>query len=408
MKVLLVNKFHYQRGGSETYYLALGRALRKAGHQVVHFAMQDDRNEPSDTSDMFVRNIEYNHSEGFWGNLQVGAQTLYSRSVKHSLVELIAREKPDIAHLNLFHRQLSLSVVDVLYKANIPIVFTAHDLICVCPCYTMLSPSGICEKCLQGHYGACIRQKCVKGSTSKSVLAVLEARLAKMLHTYQKISLYIAPSTFYRDMLMRGAFTSSPVIHRANFVPGQIERAAVSTPGGPLLYAGRLAGEKGISKLIEAAARMKVPLHIAGDGPLREDIARIIAAQGAQEHIKMLGFLDKGELVQALKTCRAVVVPSEWYENSPYTVLEAQAAGKPVLCSDIGGLPELVCDGSNGFLFAPGDVEGICTAIVKLNSLTPAAYVAQCDAAFVRAQQQYDEAAYIHWLIGQYNQILPK
>lgn len=131
-------------------------------------------------------------------------------------------------------------------------------------------------------------------------------------------------------------------------------------------------------------------------------------ALGLGERVKFLGFLTGQPLTERLNACRAVVLPSEWYENGPYSVMEALAAGKPVLGSRIGGIPEMVQEGRTGFLFRPGDAEDLASAIGRLYGLTEEEYQALCKSAAAFAAETFSEEAYLAQLLPIYERLTGK
>ena len=407
MKILLVNKFHYRKGGSETYYFALAEALRQAGHQVIFFAMASPKNEPCPQESYFVSNVEYNGPQGAAAQLKSAVKLLYSFEAKKKFSALLEKEKPDIVHLNLVHRQITLSVVDACQAAGVPVVFTQHDLICVCPNYTCLSPQGICEDCLGGHFSPCVRKSCIKGSKAKSLLGAAEARLYRWMGSYDKIGLYITPSEFYRQLLEKAAFTRQPIRHLTNFLPLGTRYEALPAQNRDLLYLGRLSREKGLATLLRALADCPdTRLKVAGEGPQRQELETLCRQLGLEDRVEFLGFLRGDPLRRLVAGCRAVVLPSEWYENGPYSVMEALAAGKPVLGSRIGGIPELVQEGQTGFTFEAGDPEELAGAIQKMQALPEGEYQALCQGAVDFAREHFEANAYCGRLLEWYRELL--
>lgn len=410
MKVLLINKFHYHKGGSETYYFGLAEALSAMGHEVIFFAMHDPKNMPCKQEAFFAENVDYNCKHGVIAQIRNGARLIYSIDNKRKMKALIEAEKPDIAHVNLAHRQLTLSIIDALYEHKVPIVFTLHDLVCVCPCYTMLSPNGICEKCLTGKYINCVKQKCVKGSRLKSLLAVLEAYFLKFHHSYNKIGLYITPSDFYRRRMEEGGFTTSAIVHIKNFLPLHTTFKKSEDNEGYLLFFGRLSQEKGVLTLLQAVKNLgaEIPLYIAGDGPQKEDVESFISKNGLDNQVKILGYQNRENMERIVEKCKCVILPSEWYENGPYSIMEAMAKGKPVIGSRIGGIPELIEDGITGYTFEPCNATALADAIHKMLTLPEEEYNAMCDAALNKAKQDFDWQQYVKKLVGLYEMQIQK
>lgn len=209
MKILLIHKFHYMLGGTETFHYNLAEALTAAGHEVIFFSMYDERNIPCAQDKYFVSNVDYNDPNlSTFKKIKMGIKLIYSFESKHNIEKLIRDEKPDIAHIGLLHRQITFSVVDVLKKYNIPVVMHLHELTAVCPCYTMLRQDGtICSDCATKGYWNCVKNKCMKGSLAKSVLAYTEAQFLRYGHYYDKIDLYIAECNFYKNLVEKAHFT---------------------------------------------------------------------------------------------------------------------------------------------------------------------------------------------------------
>ena len=375
MRVILVNKFHYLKGGSETYYFGLADGLRKLGHEVHFFAMQDEKNLPCEDSDLFVSAKDYNGPTLVTQKLGETKSLIYSKESLEKFEVLCERVNPDVVHMNLVHRQITLSILDAPYlkEHNVPVLFTSHDYILVCPNYLMLGGAGnVCEACLGGHFKECLKRKCVKGSTVKSAMAMAEADWYKRHRTYQKIDRIIAPSAFMRDKLVQGSFPEEQVVHMQNFAKDEVlQRARDSYDRTDrdhpyLLFFGRLSEEKGISVLVESFERAlpQLPegmrLVIAGDGPEREALEARMS-----DRIQLVGFKQGEELRQLIAGATFAACPSVCRENMPYSVVEALAEGTPVVGSRIGGIPEAVIEGKTGWLAEPGDVESLSDALVR-------------------------------------------
>lgn len=409
MKILLVNKFFYRRGGSETYFFNLADSLKNSGNEVIYFSMKDDRNEACMQSSYFVENIEYNNTRNIFRQVKNGVKMIYSFEARRKFTELIKKEKPDIVHLNLVHRQITLSIADVCKKYRIPVVHTVHDLICVCPNSIMLSPQGICESCLKGSFLDCIRLRCVKRSRLKSILAVAEAMFCRIHKSYDKIGAYICPSDFIMKKLEEGEFTSSVFIKLRNFLPAGTEyKIRLASETSPyLLYFGRISREKGLITLVNAfcSSGFSLSLHIAGGGPQLEELKKYVSENNYTDKVVFTGFLSGDELKRELSDAKAVIIPSECYENAPYSIMEAQAMGKPVLGADIGGIPELVKDGINGYIFKSGNADSIWIAIMRLEDMTADEYEVMCRNALNFARTTYDEAEHARKLLTLYQKL---
>ena len=231
MKILLVNKYFNMHGGSETYFFGLADLLRQAGHEVIFFAMQDEKNLPCEQSAYFVSNVEFNGKLTATQKLKAAFRMVYSFEAKKKISALIEKEKPDIIHINLFHRVLTASIVDAAKRHGIPVVFTMHDLNCVCPNHVMLDHGKICEACLHGNYWNCVKRVCFKDSRAKCLMAAIESDFNKRSGLYRKIDLFITPSECYKNKLEASGLTKSPIVHMKNSV-SYTHRSASSKPAG--------------------------------------------------------------------------------------------------------------------------------------------------------------------------------
>ena len=330
MKILLVNKFHYLKGGSEKYYFELAELLKKHGHEVAFFSMEDEKNIHTENKEYFVKPIDLNN-----GSKLKALDVIYSRENKKKMEETLDDFKPDIVHLNNFQRQLSASIIEPIKKKSIPIVFTAHDVQAICPAITMLdNDKNICEQCMSGKYINCIKKKCNKGSTLKSIIGALEGRYYKNKKIYtEQIDCIITPSEFYKKKFVQDGIQENKIEAIHNFI--NIEEYNLSVEDeGYALYFGRLSKEKGILNLIKAFSKLKSgQLYIAGEGEEKETIEKMVKDNHLENRIKLLGFLNSDEMKETIGKCKFVIVPSIWYENCPYSVMETLAIGKPVIRS---------------------------------------------------------------------------
>lgn len=349
MKILLVNKFHWNKGGSEKYYFELGQLLKKHGHKVAYFSMEDEKNIKTGDKEYFVPKFDLNNSS------KLKALDVISNKHNQKIMEQALDDfKPDIVHLNNFQRQLSASIIKPCIDRKIPIVFTAHDVQAICPAITMMdNDKKPCELCMHGKYMNCIKKSCNKGSKLKSILGALEGYYYRIHKIYtEKINYIITPSEFYRKEFIEDGVNENKIQAIHNSI--EMDDYNVKTEDdGYALYFGRLSKEKGILDLINAFKNCKEgKLFIAGEGPEKETIEQIIKENKLGRRIKLLGFLNKEQMTEITRKCKFVVVPSIWYENCPYSILETLAIGKPIIGSNMGGIPELVNDNKNGFIYS--------------------------------------------------------
>lgn len=406
MKILMINKFYYIKGGSETYYFALKDLLVRNGHEVIDFSMKDTRNFESKYSKYFIENIDYNKKQSLIDKIRVAAKIIYSFEAKNKLESLIKQTKPDIAHLHIFQHQISPSILDVLKKYNIPIVYTAHDLKMICPNYKMLSNGEICERCKGGRYINCIRYKCVKNSFVKSSINTIEAYFHKYKGSYEIIDKIITPSEFYRRKFIEFGVQENKIIHINNFL---FENKCVNKKSvlndKYIIYFGRLSEEKGIETLIRGIKNLNIDLYIVGTGPLKEKIEKYIL-ENKISNIKVLGYKAGEELKELVSSSQAVVIPSEWYENGPYSAIESLSMKKPIIGSNLGGIPELIEPGYNGYIFEGKNEESLIEVIKKFLELDEAQRKIMGENSRNIFMKSYTENGHYKNIIAIYNSLL--
>ena len=382
MKILLVNKFHYRKGGAETYYLTVGSELERMGHEVAYFSMKHPNNLPCKWDKYFVTQREYNDVKNPLSAVRDGIALIYSPEAKRNFQALCEEFRPDVVHLNNIHRQITLSILDAPYlkEHHVPVFYTAHDYVTVCPGYLMLDGEGrVCDACLEdGKYRHCIENRCVKGSRAKSALAALEASFNSSHHSNERIDRVIAPSRFMRLKLIEGGWPEGKVEALQNFADDAILARAsgvaddVTDRESPyLLFFGRLSAEKGVDVLLRAfdAAAPSLPrdmrLIVVGDGPDAAEFRDLAVSLDSAPRIEFAGYQTGDALQTYVERASLAIASSRWRENMPYSIVEAFAAGTPVVGTRIGGIPELVTDGVTGFACEPGDVATMADAMVR-------------------------------------------
>ncbi|MFQ5706569.1 MAG: glycosyltransferase family 4 protein [bacterium] len=373
MKILMIDKYYFIKGGAERYYFELKDVLEAKGHQVIPFSMQHENNFESVYEPFFVNKVEYaldSFAEKFLSLPRITGRMLYSFHAKKRLEQLILREQPDIAHLHMIDHQLSPSILHTLKKFNIPVIQTIHQYKLVCPNYRLYNPktNEICEKCLDGHFYHPVVEKCHKASALAGSLIAFESYLHRLTRIYEdNIDIFHTPSHFMGEKLRAGGVGDGKVRHLFytlkldNYKPNfEFENYVV--------YLGRLAQEKGVLTLLKAMQQVKdTELVIIGDGPERKRLQDYALRQDLQ-HVQFVGSKGGEELRRLVQNCKFLIVPSEWYDNSPLVIYEAFAYGKPVIGSQLGGIPELIDDGKNGLIFQAGNVDELAEKISALAS----------------------------------------
>lgn len=369
MKILMVNKFLHPNGGSETYVFKLGEYLQSQGHEVQYFGMEHEGRVVGNRVGAYTSNMDF-HGGSKLAKLLYPIRTIYSSEARKKIRLVLEDFQPDVCHLNNFNYQLTPSIILEIRKwsrqAGHPcrIVYTAHDYQLVCPNHLCRNPNTQenCEKCLGGHFGNCVKGKCIHGSFARSVIGMLEAAIWNRVGVYRQIDTIICCSHFMKSKLDTNPVLAEKTVVMHNFVD-RAEWKAVQKKDY-VLYFGRYSQEKGIATLVQAAKELpEISFVFAGSGPL-EDLLEGVP------NIRNVGFQTGEALETLIREARFTVCPSECYDNCPFSVMESQIYGTPVLGADIGGIPELIRVGETGELFESGNKEKLCAGMRTMMALT--------------------------------------
>ena len=392
MRVLMVNKFHYIVGGSETCYFSMKRLLEQRGHTVIDFAMADERNTPSPYSEYFVNKVDYHGKNSLGRQFLMARNFVYSPEAKRKFERLVRDTQPDLVHLHIFHHQLSPSILDVVKKYRLPAVYTAHDLQLLCPNYIMARHGALCEACMGGKVFSCVRNRCVMDSLAKSALSALENKVHRSRGIYDVIQYLILPSAFFRDKFLEAGCAPERLAHVPNFLNLPPLTAAGREKKEPyILYAGRLSEEKGLRTLLRAVEGTDISLRVAGTGAMEGEMRAAVRRQSFSR-VKLLGFLDGPALMNEICGASALVLPSEWYENGPYAAIEAMRCGRPLIGSRIGGIPEMIHN--NGILTVPGDAGGLRRAMETVLTVSDGTWNSMSHASLRLYQEQHTASCF--------------
>lgn len=370
MKILMVNKFLYPRGGSESYMLKLGEQLRELGHQVEYFGMYDEQNTVSNSCGQYTSNMDF-HSTGL-ARFLYPFKIIYSGEARRKIGKVLDTFQPDVVHMNNINFQLTPSIIYAVKERNIPLVQTVHDYQMICPNHLLYSfgENKPCDRCINGSKWNCLKHACIHDSKVKSLLGVIEAKLYGLLKTYRKVDRYICPSHFLENKLLSA---SDLYVGKTYTIHNFIEKKPLPEQGvgeNPyVVFVGRLSKEKGVDLLAQTAKLLpQYQFVVAGSGPDDAVLQNI-------PNVTMAGFLTGEALTNLMAKAALLVAPSVCYENCPLSILEAHSMGVPVVTMNSGGMAELVEDGKTGTLAARPDAESVARAIET--SLGDAVYYAQ-------------------------------
>ena len=381
MRILQVHKYLYPRDGASTYLFALVDLLVKHGHEVGLWGTSES-NAPQPPlklrggaggvmrfNDLLVEPLNFDRREGIVKDLKKFGHMIWSYDAARKFEQALTEFKPDIIHIHNIYHHISPSILAVAKKHHVPVVATVHDYHLINPNYTLYDHGAICER--DGLRA--IFHKCIKNSYLASVADVIETKIHRAIGAYKNVARFIAPAEFVKNKLVEKGMggrkievvplpvTPSPGLRPPSPIKGEgIQQNSPPSVGGVrgggmdyILYAGRLTQEKGIYLLLEIAKQLpEIKFKIAGIGPEEKNLA-LQVTRYKLHNVELLGFVEKEKLQQIIVRARIIVVPSLWYEPSPYAVLEAMAQGKAVIASRIGGIEDLIEDGETGVLVAP-------------------------------------------------------
>ena len=368
MKILMVNKFYFIKGGSERYFFELTKILEENGHEVIPFAMKHPDNFSSKYDLNFVNNIDFN-LDSKWQKLKnsgkISARILYSIHARKKIEQIIEKTEPDIAHLHMIEHQLSPSILHSLKKYNIPVILTAHQTKIICPNYRLFNwnTKQICEKCLSGHYYHPFFEKCHKNSRMAGILIGVESFIHKKMKIYENnVDIFHVPSKFFEKKFIQAGIESRKIeqlyytIKINDYIPH-------FDHDDYFVYFGRLEEAKGLETLLKAIKKVKSSqLLIIGEGYYRDELEKF-SVNNNITNVKFLGPKWGEELKSLISNSKFVIVPSECYDNSPLVIYESYALGKPVVGSIIGGIPELITHKNTGLLFSAGNSDELAESI---------------------------------------------
>lgn len=361
MKILIINKFLHPNGGSETYIFKLGDYLKLNGHEVEYFGMEHEGRCVGNTVNAYTSDMDF-HGGSVLSKITYLFKTIYSKEARVQLRKVLDDFKPEVCHINNFNYQLTPSIILEIKKwnKNCRIVFTAHDYQLVCPNHMCNNPNTHqnCELCFGGHFINCIKGKCIHGSTAKSLIGTAEAYFWKNQGAYEYIDKIICCSYFLKSKMDSNSIFAKKTVALHNFIDKPEWK--VIKKKDYVLYFGRFSEEKGIGTLLQAVKELPEYRFIfAGTGPLAVELNKV-------NNITNVGFKTGVELETLIREAQFSIYPSEWYENCPFSVMESQMYGTPVLGANIGGIPELIQIGRTGELFESGNIEELKSRIKEM------------------------------------------
>jgi glycosyltransferase involved in cell wall biosynthesis len=344
MKILLVHNLYQQVGGETVVFEQERDLLERAGHQVLTHRRS---------------NFE---AESYAGLRKIALlKTIcWSSDTKEQLGQLFRKEKPQVVHVHNTFMMISPSLFAACREANVPVVQTLHNYRLLCPANNFLRDGKVCEECADHTLWRGIRYGCYRGSRAATATVALMTTVQRQRDAFP--DLFVAVSEFSRQKFISRGIPANKIVVKPNFVypdPG-----ARSRDGEYALFAGRLTEEKGVATLLTAWKQLRrdIPLKIVGDGALYE-VMKARAAGLKLANVTFRGRLSREETIQAIKSSRFLIAPSECYENCPMGITEAFACGVPVIGSALGAMQRMIDDGRTGLHFTPRDATDLASKV---------------------------------------------
>jgi glycosyltransferase involved in cell wall biosynthesis len=361
MKVLLANNYYYLRGGCERVMFNDIQAMSAHGVDIVPFSAADPDNVPTPYSSYFVPGADIRATDPL-GRVGAAIDAVHCGRTAQAFSKILTDTKPDLVHCHNVYGRLSTSILATAKKHNVPVVLTVHDYKVVCPAYVALKNGKPCSACVDGGYYRCAVNRCHKGQLAPSIVYSIEAYWSRLSGNYGSVAQFLCPSRFIAGLLRESGIDEKRAIYHPNCV--EPNEYTPSYEGQYVLSVGRLSHEKGLPTFLEAMIGTKIPVRIAGTGPMEAELRAMAEKDGGS--IVLEGHCGGKKLAELYRNAAFVVVPSEWYENAPMSILESFAYGKPVIGTRIGGIPEMITEGENGSLVDPGEKDQLRSAIQRL------------------------------------------
>lgn len=333
MRVLQIHNAYRNHGGEDVVVSREAELLCEAGHHVTQHR---------------VRNPD--------GSLNAARKLVAAPWNPASMAradEVIEESKPDVAHVHNTWFELTPSVIGALRRRHVPVVMSLHNYRLMCLNGLLLRDGSPCRLCVGKSPLPGVRYRCYRDSAVASVAAAATLSLNRALETWDSVDAFLASSAFLRQTYVLGGMPPEKIVTKPNFTTDPGPRESSPQDSEVVLYVGRLSPEKGVEFLVRLWDQIESGLHlrVIGDGPSRADL------EAAHPNVEFLGRQDPGFIEAEMLAARALLFPSTAYEACPLTILEAFAAGLPVLANRRGAMREFVGMVDDEWLREPGDLE---------------------------------------------------
>lgn len=408
----MVHKFWKKVGGAEVYFQDTARILRNHGHEVFFYTTDFEADGavdiyPRDEKTFFGQSFDYLNGS-VWSRIANIPKVIYSKPNKEEFRKILREIQPDMVHVFAIYITITPSILEACREEGIPVVMSCNDYKHICPNYRLFHHGKICEACKGGRFYHALLNNCCKHSMAVSAISAVEAYVHDQKNIWKKnVSAFLFESRFMLNKTEE--FWGAGAAH-LKFVgkPFNATRwTAHYRDDGYFLYLGRLSDEKGVDVLMQAMKSVQeAKLLVAGDGAYRNVLEQLQQSENIT-NVTFVGSKHGEELEQLFDGCRAVIVPSIWYENFPYVMMEAYARGKAVVGSDKGGIPEYIMDGQTGYTYPAHDHEKLASILKSLwNHPEKALDMGRKAKAY--ADSQFNDSAFYNRLLEIYHEVIDR
>lgn len=341
MKILLINKFLYPRGGDCVYTLNVGEALKAEGHEVYYWGMKYPKNLSFNEEKYFASEVNFT-SNKIKGRIKAIMRIFGKDEIRYKFTHFLDKIQPDVVHLNNIHSYLSPIIAKIAHDKGIRVVWTLHDYKLICPSYTMLYKEKLCRDCQNNSLNV-ITRCCMKNNLIASLIAWKEYKYWNIKRINPWIDSFICPSRFMLNQIHKGGIPKNKLSLLPNFIDKRkrefiLNNSTDEKEKNSYAYIGRISDEKGVNELLNIASKLPYKLYLAGEGPSLEKLKQ----EYNTSNIIFLGNLSALDVIKLMKRVCFTILPSKCFENYPLSAIESFCCGTPVLAHRVGGMPELI------------------------------------------------------------------
>jgi glycosyltransferase involved in cell wall biosynthesis len=422
MKILIINYRFLFSGGPERYMFNISGELEKRGHQIINFSVKNKKNEYSKYSQYFVRNIGNSNEYLFEKYKKTGlfyfdflSREFYSFYVRRKLRNLLKIEKPDICYLLPHKGGLSPSIIDELKQNNIPIVHRISDYNILCPQGGLYSNRKFCDKCKTNRLNV-IKKKCIKNSTSFSILKYLSSSVHLKLSLYNKVDYYITTNNFAKKQFINFGFDENKFTTIETFSSKIVRKKTKHIKDSVnFIYIGNIDDSKGIYDLIEATKLLLndnplITFTVNIYGGLRQyevdSVKKILKESNLEKNILLNKMLPPDQIMNIYQDADITIIPARWVENLPNVLVESISFGTPVVVPNFGSFSSVV-DNTVAFFFEKYDPNSLKETLLTILT-NPSLILEKSEKCFDFANERFNKDVHTEKLISIFDKYITK